>query len=212
MSDTAYPLLHALKVELRDHIIDKFDNPPAAYVDMLTYTNLVTGDSAILKPGIVKVGRFQDDPTDVADTNGRVDATVAIFSGDPNKDTWRSGMFQGGTNENDLGISAPIREIGGAYHWWERLYIEWQCYMIGAQLAQLEADRIAAVFKTLLEAYCASKSDTNPHGWDVAGLRDPLGQMALAALLSESFHVGRGGASDWIQEGELWVQVLTLKP
>jgi len=212
MSNTIYPLLHALKIGLRDHIIDKFDNPPAEYVDMLTYTNQVTGDSTILKPGIVKVGRFQDDPTDVANTNGEVDAAVSIYAGDPDRETWRSNAFRGGASENDLGIDAPMREVGGAYHWWERLYIEWQCFMIGAQQTQLEADRIATVFKSLLETYCASKSDTNPHGWDVAGLRDPLGQMALAALLSESFHTERGGASDWIQEGELWVQVLTLKP
>lgn len=211
MTITTHPLLYALKVGLRDHITDKFDNPPAEYVNMLTYTNMVTGVSRVLKPGVIKVGRFQDNPVRIASTGGDVDAFVAIYAGDPNKNTWMGGAFSGGTQEGDLGIDAPMREIGGAYHWWERLYVEWQAFMVGAQQTELETDRIATVLKTLLEAFCTSKSDTNPHGWDVAGLRDPLGQMALASLLKESFHIESGGASDWIQKGELWVQVLTLK-
>lgn len=64
MSDIGYELMDSLK----DHLTDKMiTNKPAAYLTALTFTGS-NDEEYVFEPSLIQIGRYQDDPTDLADS------------------------------------------------------------------------------------------------------------------------------------------------
>ena len=207
-------IVNDLMVSLKTHLQDKLiDNIPEAYGTLLAYTDSEGGER-ILAPCLIKLGRLQDDPTELSDDLSVPSAHIAIQPHDPDdlSDSWKhsvaSSVDSSATNLS-LAIGYPY-EIGGTRVWWRRFKVSFKVFFIYSDQTETEATRLGNLFRAMLEKYCESYRATNPHGWRCGGVQDDLGETALEAHVAKSHAVATGGPDDdYIWEGAVWVQVQT---
>ena len=215
MADTDDALTYALAESLRVHLQDKMvDNVPSEFQAMLTYEDS-EGTNRIFTPSLIKVGRFQDDPTVLSGNSLIPSSCISIHFNDPEdlgdgwKDTLASAMESSITN---AGYKIPaVYQVGGGSMWWRRLRLEFVAFYIDANLSQSEAARLTAVMKHLIEHYANSASREHVHGWDSV-YTAPLGETSLRSQVVKS-HGWEGGGpdDDYLWKGGVWLQVLTEK-
>lgn len=202
-----YGPIYGLMDSLRDHLQDKLiDNVPVAYATSLAYTDK-EGDSRTLTASLVKVGRLQEDPTELSSAAYLPSVYVGIRTGG---DDWVheiAGHERGRTN---LEMHIFPREIGGGQTWWRRFKIDWSAFFTYSDQTQAEAARLGNLIPTLIERYSQGYSAAYPHGWVVGGTQFAFGETALASEVAKSWASEQGGPDDdYIWRGEVWIQVLT---
>jgi hypothetical protein len=212
MGEIVNDLLVSLKAHLQAKMVDSI---PEAYEAMLTYEDS-EGENRVLKPALIKIGRLQDDPTRLSDDLAEPSAHIAIQVQDPEdmSDGWKhsvaSSVDSSATNLS-LHIGYPY-EIGGSRRWWRRFKVSFKVFFIYSDQVEDEATRLAQLFRATLEHYCESKRPDNQHGWQCGGMEDTLGETALEAHVAKSHCVELGGPDDdYIWEGAVWIQVLTVR-
>ena len=210
MGEIVNDLMQSLKAHLQDKMID---NVPEAYGSLLAYTD-AEGEGRVLVPSLIKIGRLQDDPTQLTDDLEEPSSYVAIQPHDPDdlSDGWKhtiaSSVDSSATNLS-LHVGYPY-EIGGTRRWWRRFKVSFKAFFIYSDQTEEEAARLGNLFRAMLEKYCESYRATNTHGWQCGGLQDDLGETALEAHVAKAFAVELGGPDDdYIWEGAVWVQVMT---
>jgi hypothetical protein len=212
MGEIVNDLLVSLKAHLQDKMVDSI---PAEYLAILAYKDS-EGTTRTLVPSLIKIGRLQDDPTRLTDDPLVPSSHIAIQVQDPEdmSDGWKhsvaSSVDSSATNLS-LHIGYPY-EIGGARRWWRRFKVVFKVFFIYSDQTEEEATRLAQLFRATLEKYCESKRPDNQHGWQCGGTTDTLGETALEAHVAKSHCVELGGPKDdYIWEGAVWVQVLTVR-
>jgi hypothetical protein len=113
MSSVIPLILEAIRAALQKSMIDDIA------VDDLT------------RAGLVKVGRFQDNPT----TTG---IFISIQGGDLDDPNYRDGIITLDEMDN-IQFRMPAREIGGGEMWWRRGTIRFGCYYIKEKLSEEDA-------------------------------------------------------------------------
>ena len=211
MGEIVYDLL----TSLRDHLQDKMiDNVPPEYVPTLTYTG-IDGVERVLRPSLVKIGRLQDDPTDLSDDVAVPSTLIAIHTNDPGdlSDGWKhaiAGPIDESTTNLGVHVHRPY-EMGGWNTWWRRFKVDVEMYLIDSDQNQEEATRLANLMRVLLEKYCESPTPVNPHGWNCV-MTDDFGEYAMLSCVAKA-HIWEGGGpdDDYIWRGGVWLQVLTQR-
>jgi len=212
-TQTTYPMPYALQVSLREHLQSKMiDSVPVAYQEMLTYTDR-EGEDRVLEPSLIKLGRLQDDPTNLSGDALIPSICISIHYHDPGDtgDGWKDGIassVESSMTNAAFGIPA-VYEIGGGTMWWRRIVVEFSAYYIDADLSQSDASRMTAALRGCLEKFCDRRTVVNTDGWRCS-LADPLGETSVASIVVKD-HMWEGGgpADDYIWRGSLWVQVMT---
>ena len=211
MGEIVNDLMQSLKAHLQDKMID---NVPEAYGSLLAYTD-AEGEGRVLVPSLIKIGRLQDDPTQLTDDLEEPSSYVAIQPHDPDdlSDGWKhtiaSSVDSSATNLS-LHVGYPY-EIGGTKRWWRRFKVSFEAYFIDSDQSQEEAVRLANLILGLLEKYCDSyRAADNPRGWQCGGTTDIFGETALESHIAKS-HCWEGGGpdDDYIWRGGVWLQVMT---
>lgn len=85
----------------------------------------------VTRAGIVKVGRYQDNPT-------KDGIYIAVQGGDLDDPNYLDGIISLEEMDN-INFRMPAREIGGGEMWWRRGTIRFGCYFIKAKLSEEEA-------------------------------------------------------------------------
>jgi len=208
-------IVNDLMVSLRAHLQDKMiDNVPDEYVEMLAYTGSDNREH-VLKPSLVKVGRLQDDPTELSGSAAEPSSVITIHTNDPGDlaDGWKhsiAGPNDESTTNLGLDLGRPY-ELTGTELWWRRIKVEFEIYFLESDQTQAEATRLANAMRGLLEQYCRSYNSSHEHGWRCF-ITDDFGEYAMLSSVAKA-HCSEGGGpdDDYIWRGELWLQVLTVK-
>jgi len=211
MSDIGYELMDSLK----DHLTDKMiTNKPAAYLTALTFTGS-NDEEYVFEPSLIQIGRYQDDPTDLADSVYQPSCYIAIHPNDPSDmgDGWKhtvASPMDGSTT--NIGVTlGGIREIGGSELWWRRFYVQMEMFFIDSNQDQDEASRLANMMRAMLEQYCGSYNPSHLHGWDCV-IEDTFGETALQSYVAKSHMFETGGPDDdYIWKGGVWIQVMCAR-
>jgi hypothetical protein len=208
-----YEVIYGLMDNLKDHLQDKMvDDIPSVYSSYLEYVDQ-EGADRVLKPPEIRLGRLQEDPTNLSSSVDIPSAHIAIHPGDPDdrSDMWTHQIAHlGMSNSANLGMTIYPREVGGGTMWWRRFKVEFMSYFIYSNQTQEEAMRLGNLFRVLLERFCESYSSANLHGWQIGGTAFGFGETALHSEIARSFTLERGGPEDdYIWEGAVWPQVLT---
>ena len=210
---TNHALTYALALSLQVHLQDKLiNNVPAAFSTMLAYTDK-NSVARTFTASLIKIGRLQDDPTELSSSSEIPDIGCYIHYNDPSDegDGWKDGITS--PVESSMTNAAfnlnPTYEVGGGASWWRRFWLEWDAFYIDADFTQTNASRLSAALKHLLELYINSNTDVNPHGWQCT-YEDPLGEISSRSQVVKS-HCWEGGGpdDDYIWRGGVWFQVLT---
>lgn len=209
MGGILYDLSENLRVHLQSKMITSI---PVPIQTLLSYT---ASDSTVkvMKPGLIKVGRYQDDPTDLGATPIEPSVLVAVHFSDPDGDWMHSVASAIGDATTNAGFGLPgVYEIGGSTTWWRRLEVQSSVFCPGTQLTQSVVSRLASAFFSYLGLCCDWYSpDTNIYGWNCA-LTDSFGETASRSVVVKVKASESGGPpNDYIWRGRLWLQVLTHK-
>lgn len=172
-------ILEAIRAKLQDELI----------------TQIPTGTPS--RASIVKIGRFQDDPT-------LYPISVSISPGDQDDPDYRDGIVTLDQMHN-LGFDAPAREIGGGQIWWRRGIIKLQCFYVIERYAESVA--LGHAFEIL--GRIENCIETIP----LNGITDSYGEQAIAPFLyGNTFFESGGPPADYIWRGKILWSVLTYRP
>lgn len=208
-------IVYGLMDSLKDHLQTKLvDTVPAAYQADLAYTDK-NGTARVLMPSLIKIGVFQDDPTTLPDDAAIPSTHISINSGDPDdmSDGWIHGLASSiSSSVSNLHQQVPVYEIGGGNRWWRRFKVQFQAYFIYSDQGQTESNRLANLYRVMIERCAESYSNANPHGWQIGGTQFAFGEIALKSQVAKSYVIEGGGPpDDFNWEGEVWIQVLTSR-
>jgi hypothetical protein len=216
---TSYPMVYALMSSLRAHILAHTgDNTPTALLDVMTYTNVTTGESELLAPGLVVLGYAAQDMTNLLNDATKPSWGIEIHGNTPYADQMapqNEHEIAASTKSQDhnLGLEIIPRELDGTTTWWRKLFIHWSLYMTSSNEPRNQAVLMAMRTSSLMELLCSERTDANPYGWNLGTLIDPFGEVAHAPFVGRVFLKEAGGPPhDFIWYGALWVQVLTTRP
>jgi hypothetical protein len=150
-----------------------------------------------IRANIVKVGRFQDDPT-------RFPISVAISPGDPADPEYRDGIVTMQEQKHSIGFEIPPREIGGGQYWWRRGVLQVQCHFVLSRYPEPKATEYAY---EVLGRILGSLERTN-----VADLTDDYGEHAIVPFAYANTYFESGGPpADYIWRGKVLWSVLTYR-
>jgi hypothetical protein len=171
-------------------ILDRFNET----LTRALITDIPTDD--LTRANIVKIGRFQDDPT-------RYPISVAISPGDPEDPNYRDGIV---TLEqmHDIGFEVPAREIGGGSYWWRRGVLRLQCHFVLARHSEIDALTYA---HSVLGRIEYTMDNTY-----LADLTDEFGEHAIVPFTyGNTFFESGGPPADYIWRGKVLWSVLTYR-
>jgi hypothetical protein len=148
------------------------------------------------RASIVKVGRFQDDPT-------RYPISVSISPGDPEDPNYRDGIVTLEQMHN-IGFEVPPREIGGGAYWWRRGILLLQCHFVLARYPETMALNYAHTVLGRIEQTMDSTC--------LADLTDEFGEHAILPFTyGNTFFESGGPPADYIWRGKVLWSVLTYR-
>jgi hypothetical protein len=151
---------------------------------------LVSADDPI-RANEVKVGRFQDTPTDFT-------VWVAVQAGDPEEPNAKDGIVSLGDFEN-IHVVVPPREIGGGSRWWRRGVIQFGCYFIDR-----EEDEARNLSYEVVGRICNYLETVK-----VSDLLDDFDEQAIKTYLFGQTMFEGGGPGSYIWRGKVLWQCLT---
>lgn len=208
-------IVYGLANSLNDHLQDKMvDNIPEIYASYLVYTDQ-DGAAKTFAPSFIKVGRIQEDPTDLVSDINEPSVYIRIAPNDPTDLSygWRHGVISGvDVSATNLGLRLGYAyELGGGSLWWRRFLLQSAMFFLYSNQDEEAAAQIANMNRVMLERCCSTyREDDNPHGWRVGGLTDGFGETALESHVASVWTKQRGGPdTDYIWDIRLWLQVLT---
>jgi hypothetical protein len=152
------------------------------------------------KADIVKIGRFQDDPT-------RYPISISISPGDPEDPAYRDGIVtlqNGQQSSQNIGFYVDAREIGGGEYWYRRGVLQVQCHFVLSRYPETTAlthahTVLGRVLYTLENTY-------------VADLTDEFGEHAVVPFVyGNTFFESGGPPADYIWRGKVLWSVLTYR-
>jgi hypothetical protein len=146
---------------------------------------------------LVKVGRFQENPTDV-------NISVAISAGDYEDPDYIDGRIDH-PDLRDLRIrNLPVGEIGGGIYWWRRFSVLSSVFFVRQNFEEEVALQHAYEFLGRLQKSIEAKQFS---------LEDDFGEIAKGKPFIESTtFFESGGKNKWIFRGKLRFRVLTWRP
>lgn len=146
--------------------------------------------------GIIKIGRFQDNPA-------KVSTYITLSPGDPDDPSFQDGIVSLEDMKN-IGINFPAREIGGGELWWRRFTANVGCYWIEEKLDEEEAlEQSYLIMGRLCDAIPLL---------NISGLSDQFGEIAVQPFLYATTNFEGGGAEKYNWRGKAKWQVLTERP
>jgi hypothetical protein len=183
------------------------DNIPRMIVSMILFrmrdfleTSLQdeVPDGDPTKAVLVKVGRFQDNPT-------KKNISIAISGGDYEKPEYMDGRADHSDMDQFSIRNLPIGEIGGGIYWWRRGTIDYKTFFVKQRFEEDIAMKYAYEFYGRL---LSSVEECT-----MQGLIDDYGEQANGTPYIEgaSFFES-GGANQYIWRGKLKWRVLTWRP
>lgn len=153
--------------------------------------------ATITDANIVKVGRFQQNPTEQP-------KYIAISSGNTRNDTTVDGIV---TMDDFPNIAArfPGREVGGGSYWFRRGIVDIGCYLgLLDSLTEEEATRMAYDFLGRVQYWTELTK--------VSDLTDEFGEHAMAIFVYSSLYTEGGGPENqYFYRGQIHWQVLTAR-
>ena len=161
--------------------------------------DLITGvpDTDPLKAKLVKIGRFQDDPTERF-------LYACVHNGNPEDPNYKDGIATLESFDN-IGFKAYPREVGGGEFWWRRGIVEVGAYLLDMSIEQGDAAQMAHEF--LGRVYSSVRKTY------VTGIVDTFGERAIILFVNGTTMNESGGPPDnYIYRGKVFWQVLTNKP
>lgn len=157
-------------------------------------TALITNVTGPTQAKLVKIGRFQDDPTIKS-------IYVAISGGDPDNIEYRDGIVSLEEMQR-IGFAAYPREIGGGQMWWRRGVIQVGCYFVVERVNEETAAQYA--YDVL------GRIENAIEGTTVIDLVDDFNERAIMGFcFSNSFFESGGPPQDYIWRGKVLWSVLT---
>lgn len=151
---------------------------------------------------LVKLGRFQEDPTDP-----KKSVHLAITLGDPKLPDLTDGVFGlagGESRQEDIGLDFPAYEIGGGTTWVRRGRVDIGCYY----LTSLLKEEVAMEAATSILGRVERLLPTAP----IAGITDEFGELAILLNCFGNTFFESGGANQWVWRGTVKWQVTTERP
>jgi len=171
-------------------ILDRFrDNLKVALID-----NVPEDDPT--RASIVKIGRFQDDPT-------RYPISIAISPGDPEDPAYKDGIVTLDAMQN-IGFEIYPREIGGGEYWWRRGVLQVQCHFVLSRYPEETALEYAyQVMGRILDSLASTY---------LADLTDEWGEHAVIPFIfANTFFESGGPPADYIWRGKVLWSTLTYR-
>jgi hypothetical protein len=120
-------IVYGLAESLNDHLQDKMvDNIPEVYAGYLVYIDQ-DGNTRTFAPSKVKVGKIQEDPTDLASDINEPSVYIRIAPNDPTDLNfgWRHGVISGWTARRQtwayvwaMPTSWAVESCGGGGSWY----------------------------------------------------------------------------------------------
>lgn len=152
------------------------------------------------RASLVKVGRFQDDPT-------RYPISISIAPGDPEDPNYRDGIVtlnDGQQSSHNIGFYVNAREIGGGEYWYRRGILQVICHFVLNRYPELTAlDYAHTVLGRITYALEAT---------EVSDLRDEFGEQAILPFVyGNTFFESGGPPADYIWRGKVLWTVLTYR-
>lgn len=176
------------------HIVPMLLNEMQTHLENQLITLVPSNDPYRL--GLVKVGRFQEDPT-------KTISYVALQPGDPEDTNWKDGIVTVEQMEN-VGLNLYAREIGGGELWWRRFTASIGCYWLQDRLEEDEAMEASYM---IMGRLCSAIPQLN-----VGGLVDDFSEIAQFTILYATTFFQGGGPKKYIWRGKVMWQVLTERP
>lgn len=159
-------------------------------------TEMLTLISDETQAGLIHVGVLREDPTETS-------INVLVKQGDRD---WRHTLNMSSEN---VGMQAPLGEIGGGIYWRRRFIAEFRIFFEQQGYEQDEARRIANICLSRAENALQTKDlDGN---WWFDTLPDSFEESPSRIQVYDSYLTEGGGDDVWIWKGEIRVEVLTEK-
>lgn len=158
-------------------------------------TEMITAISDETKAGLVQVGVLREDPTETV-------INVLVKSGGPE---WRH--TENRSSEN-VGMQAPLGEIGGGIYWRRRFVAEFKIFFAEA-FDQSEARTTANICLSRAE-WALQNKDLDGNWWfDTSP--DSFEEVPSRIQVYDSYLIEGGGEDSWIWKGEIRLEFLTEK-
>lgn len=228
-------ILHMLTTSMCSHISTLFQgdvydqngtqiavgHSPDEFAPMLTYVDR-NGVTRIFGPSLVKIGRFQDDPTVLSGLVAVPSCYVEVHANDPyNPGSWSHSIASPVDNTSNAGVIVPRPwEVGGTALWWYRFLIKITIYFIDSDQTIEQCSRIGNSFLAALQAVLDNAAMYLHDDWvwlmqdeNGAQIVDMVGNRPLEAIVVKSEMRFRGGpdtptSGDYIWDGNIYLQVL----
>ena len=173
------------------HIVPMILNAMLIHLELKLQTELPSNE----RVGLIKVGRFQENPT-------KVSTYISLAPGDPDDPNYQDGIASIKDIEN-IGLKVDAREIGGGELWWRRFTATVGCYWIEDRLDEDEAlEQSYLVMGRLCNAIPLL---------NIGGLIDQFGEEAQYPFLYATTNFEGGGQEKYIWRGKAKWQVLTYR-
>ena len=156
---------------------------------------LVDAISDETKAGIVKIGLLRTHPSE----------TVINVTVKPGDDKWRHTLNMSAEN---VGMKAPLGEIGGGIFWRRRFIAKYDLYF-SAAFTQEEAQVAANVVVSRAEHALQNKLDNGDWWFDT--LPDDFEEIPSRIQVYDTYAVESGDVGKWIWRGETRLEFLTEK-
>ena len=213
---TSGDIVWNLMASLANHLQEKLvDDVPPEYEGLLSYVG-EDGVERVFKPSLVKVGRLQENPTNLSEDSYEPSCYVSIHSNDPDdlSDGWKhtlAGAVESSTSNLGYALGRPFG-LEGETVWQRRVKVEMASFFLLSDQSQSEASRVANALRMLIERYAEARTQVNPHGWEVWAVSDVSGEKARDAIVAKAHMAESGGPpANYIWRGSVWVQVLTVR-
>ena len=156
---------------------------------------MITAISDETQAGLVQVGVLREDPTETT-------INVLVKPGDRE---WRHTLNMSSEN---VGMKAPLGEIGGGIYWRRRFVAEFKIYFADS-FDQAEARTTANICLSRAEWALQNKYDNGEWWFDT--LPDSFEEVPSRIQVYDSYLVESGGEGSWIWKGEVRLEFLTEK-
>ena len=156
---------------------------------------LVDAISDESQAGLVQIGVLREDPSD----------TVINLLVKPGGDQWRHTL---NISSENVGMSAPLGEIGGSIYWRRRFIA---VFMIYFSESYNQAEARTAAHVVLSRAEWALQNKDLDGNWWFRTDPDSFEESASRIQVMDSYLSEGGGEDSWIWRGELRIEVMTEK-